>query len=580
MNYLSNLKIGTRLSLVLGVLVFLLIALGLQAAVKVGGMHDEMADVTGRRMVIVEKMNEYRHELNLQARLLRTLFIMTDPSDIKTQREEITKSSDRVLVLDEVVNKLVTSGKGRELGARIEEERAKYRALRDRILALLEANKQPEAAQVLLKEMRTQHRAYEAALQKQIDFQTEGARAEALHAADQATSLKIAIGIEVAIAVVFSIAVGIFLVRSITRPMDEAVELARAVADGDLSRPIEVHSKDETGQLLQALSDMQGSLARVVATVRTGSDSVSTASSEIAQGNQDLSSRTESQASSLQETAASMEELSSTVRQNADNAREANQLAQSASTVAVQGGEVVGRVVDTMRGISDASKKIADIISVIDGIAFQTNILALNAAVEAARAGEQGRGFAVVAGEVRTLAGRSAEAAKEIKSLITDSVTRVEEGTQLADRAGHTMEDVVAAIKRVTDIMGEISSASMEQSQGVAQVGEAVSNMDQVTQQNAALVEEMAAAASSLRGQAQELVQTVSVFKVPGGFGGSGGSAPRMLSTTSSAPVAKPAARPALARPAPAKPKSSAPVKGAPAAVAAAGGADGDWESF
>ena len=541
-NYLSDLKIGTRLTLVLSVLVLLLIALGLQAAIKVGAMHDDMAEVTGRRMVIVEKMNEYRHELNLQARMLRTLFIMTNPNDIKSQRDQITQSSDRVLALDEVVKKLVLSEKGRELGARVDEERAKYRAIRERILALLETNKQSEAAQVLLNEMRTQHRAYEAALQKQIDFQTVGAREEAEHAADQAKSLKIAVGVEVFLAVVFSIAMGVFLVRSITRPLDEAVALARAVADGDLSRPIEVHSKDETGQLLQALSDMQGSLARVVSTVRTGSDSVSTASAEIAQGNQDLSARTESQASSLQETAASMEELSSTVRQNADNAREANQLAQSASTVAVQGGEVVGRVVETMRGISDSSKRIADIINVIDGIAFQTNILALNAAVEAARAGEQGRGFAVVASEVRSLAGRSAEAAKEIKNLITDSVTRVEQGTQLADQAGHTMEDVVASIRRVTDIMGEISAASNEQSQGVAQVGEAVTNMDQVTQQNAALVEEMAAAAGSLSNQAQELVQAMAVFKVS--HDGHVSSSPTMMVTR--APSVSHTTRPAL----------------------------------
>ena len=306
-----------------------------------------------------------------------------------------------------------------------------------------------------------------------------------------------------------------FLIRrTVIRPLAQAKGMADALALGDLTVRVENTRGDELGQLMQAMNRVGSGLSDVVQTVRQGSESVATASAEIAQGNTDLSARTESQASSLEETAASMEELGSTVRQNADNARQANELAQSASGVAARGGEVVGQVVDTMKGINDASRKIADIISVIDGIAFQTNILALNAAVEAARAGEQGRGFAVVAAEVRALAGRSAEAAKEIKTLIDDSVGRVEQGSALVDQAGATMNEVVTAIRRVTDIMGEISTASGEQSAGVAQVGEAISNMDQTTQQNAALVEEMAAAASSLRNQAQELVQAVSVFKL------------------------------------------------------------------
>ncbi|MDZ7938863.1 MAG: methyl-accepting chemotaxis protein [Rhodoferax sp.] len=319
----------------------------------------------------------------------------------------------------------------------------------------------------------------------------------------------------IVVCVLAGMGLGLVISRSVTRPLAVATETANAVAQGDLSYRIQSEGKDEIAQLLQTLSSMQEGLIKVVSTVRTGSESVSTASSEIAQGNQDLSARTESQASALEETAASMEELSSTVKQNADNARQANQLAQSASTVAVEGGAVVAQVVDTMKGISDSSKRIADIINVIDGIAFQTNILALNAAVEAARAGEQGRGFAVVASEVRSLAGRSAEAAKEIKSLINDSVHRVDQGTALVDKAGSTMNEVVTSIRRVTDIMGEISAASSEQSAGVSQVGEAVTQMDQATQQNAALVEEMAAAASSLSGQARELVQAVSVFKLP-----------------------------------------------------------------
>ena len=300
--------------------------------------------------------------------------------------------------------------------------------------------------------------------------------------------------------------------RSLDRGMGKAMAVVNAMAQGDLTVAIDPNGKDEVAHLLRSMALMQASLARVVSTVRQGAESVASASVEIAHGNQDLSSRTESQASALEQTAASMEQLGATVKQNADSARQANQLAVNASTVAAKGGAVVAEVVGTMKGINDASKKISDIIQVIDGIAFQTNILALNAAVEAARAGEQGRGFAVVASEVRSLAGRSADAAKEIKALISASVERVEHGSTLVDQAGATMTEVVNSIRRVTDLMGEISAASSEQSAGVSQVGEAVMQMDQVTQENAALVEQMAAAAGSLKSQAQELVQTVAVF--------------------------------------------------------------------
>ena len=311
-----------------------------------------------------------------------------------------------------------------------------------------------------------------------------------------------------------AVVAGVLVSRSITRPLDAAVEVARSVASGDLRTAIEVRSNDETGQLLQALKDMSVSLQRIVLEVRGGAETIAVASGEIAQGNLDLSARTERQAGALEETASSMEELTSSVRQNADNARQASQLAVSACDVAVRGGQVVEQVVGTMASISASSRKITDIIGVIDAIAFQTNILALNAAVEAARAGEQGRGFAVVAGEVRTLAQRSATAAREIKGLIGESVTNVASGDRLAAHAVVTMGEIVASVRQVMDIMTGISAASTEQSQGIAQVNQAVTEMDGATQQNAALVEEAAAAAQSLREQTVALTDVVSVFKV------------------------------------------------------------------
>jgi methyl-accepting chemotaxis protein len=338
------------------------------------------------------------------------------------------------------------------------------------------------------------------------------AAAESLRATNRAALLGGSL-----LAVLLAIGLGIWITRSLMRQLGgepgQATEVARKIAEGDLATAVPVRMGDTTS-LMAAMRSMQAALTQTVTTVRHNAESVATASEQIAQGNSDLSARTEQQAASLEETAATMNELGTTVTNNADNARQANQLAQSASSVAQQGGAVVGEVVETMKGINDSSRKIAEIIGVIDGIAFQTNILALNAAVEAARAGEQGRGFAVVAGEVRSLAQRSADAAKEIKRLITTSVERVEQGSALVDKAGATMDEVVTSIRRVTDIVGEITSASAEQANGVAQVGQAVTQMDQMTQQNSALVEESAAAAQSLKSQAQALVQAVAVFKL------------------------------------------------------------------
>ena len=336
----------------------------------------------------------------------------------------------------------------------------------------------------------------------------------------QGAVIRNAIAVIMATVLFALVIISLLLIRSITRPLAKAVNLANTVASGDLTSKIEVKSKDETGRMMQALKDMNNSLSVIVSQVRASVESIITSTKEMAEGNSNLSQRIEKQASSLQETASSMEQLTATVKQNADNARQANQLATNASDVALKGGEVVGEVVQTMVSISASSKKIVDIISVIEGIAFQTNILALNAAVEAARAGEQGRGFAVVAGEVRNLAQRSSAAAKEIKALIGDSVDRVNAGSKLVDKAGATMSEIVGAVKRVTDIMSEIAAASNEQSSGIEQVNLAITQMDEVTQQNAALVEQAAAAAEAMEEQARSLMEAVSVFKLDTTSGG------------------------------------------------------------
>ena len=392
------------------------------------------------------------------------------------------------------------------------------------------------------------------------------------------------------VVILVAFAIFSYMRRGVFQPLQTAIRYFDTLASGDLTNKIAVRSNNEIGQMQAALKRMQESLARTVTAVRHGVEEINVGSKEIAAGNTDLSSRTEEQAASLEETAASMEELASTVKQNAENARQANQLAASASEVAVRGGSAVSEVVDTMQAISASSHKISEIVSVIDGIAFQTNILALNAAVEAARAGEQGKGFAVVAGEVRTLAQRSAQAAKEIKQLIEDSVGKVTMGSGQVERAGATMQEIVSSVKRVTDIMGEISAASQEQASGIDQVNLAVTQMDETTQQNAALVEQAAAAAGSLEEQAKQLMRAVSVFRLREGADVIDVTAQPVAErpqprSVASKPDSKPARAAKETRPAKAPVKLAAPAAAAaapsPKPKAAAPADDkGEWESF
>ena len=403
-------------------------------------------------------------------------------------------------------------------GLRIQEElatvRKSYLETRDKALAMKKAGDVAQARDFALKEFAPVVDRYNAVADKMVAYQIERSEAQAAEANALIRSYRMAVVVAGVAGLALLVVLSWVLVARIRQSLSEVSGVARRIGEGDLSRPVQVSGRGEVAEMMLAMQQMQASLVRIVGEVRLSSDSIATGSSEIATGNADLSQRTEEQASNLEETAASMEELTSTVKNNADTAHKAAALAGEASRAAVQGGEVVAQVVSPMEEISAASRKITDIISVIDGIAFQTNILALNAAVEAARAGEQGRGFAVVASEVRSLAQRSADAAREIKTLIGASVEKVENGTQLVSEAGRSMEGIVAQVQRVSDLIGEISSATSEQTTGISQVGEAVTQLDQVTQQNAALVEQSAAAADSLRHQAAKLAEVVSVFRL------------------------------------------------------------------
>jgi methyl-accepting chemotaxis protein len=511
---MTDIKISVRLGACFATLILVMCVIAGVGVKNLWTVSDATDEIVNDRYVKISLVNQIMDKVNNAARAIRNAIIAPDQATTEKYVERALNNTKEVNELMTDLEKRLSTPKGRELFGKLKDARAEYAKPRDRVIELLRQQKKTEASEYLFKEVIPAQDKYFTALEQMISFQAslmDKSVAKSNEASADAVNLMIVLS---ALAILLSVACAIMITRSITRPLNEAVEVATAVASGDLTVQIAATSKDETGALLSSLKTMNENLHRIVSEVRQGTDTIATASGQIATGNLDLSSRTEQQAGALEETASAMEELTSTVKQNADNARQANTLATNASEVAIQGGGVVGEVVQTMSQINDASRKIVDIITVIDGIAFQTNILALNAAVEAARAGEQGRGFAVVASEVRTLAQRSAAAAKEIKSLIDTSVERVENGSRLVERAGETMNEVVASVKRVTDVVAEITAASGEQSDGIEQINQAIVQMDEVTQQNAALVEEAAAAARSLQDQSSSLVEMVSIFKL------------------------------------------------------------------
>ncbi len=588
MNPLRRFKIGSRLAAGFSILVLLMAAVAALGAYQIRSVSQGMEALMQARYGKVELINEIQKLLMQQGVRLRNVVILTQPQDLETEFVEMEDTISHISARMKQLTSALDEPQSKDLLAQSARSRTTWLEARAEVVRLVQARQQGEAMRHMVDVARPAHQAYYDALDKVSRQLTELAAEAREQNAAMARRAIYLIAALAGLAALAALGISLVISRSIVRPIGEAVRVAETVASGDLRARINAEGRDEPAQLLKALRGMNESLARLVGQVRASSGNIATGAGQIATGNEDLSQRTEEQASNLQQTASSMEEITSTVKASADTAREASELAAAASSVAGQGGAAVGEVVQTMQAITESSRRIADITGLIDGIAFQTNILALNAAVEAARAGEQGRGFAVVAGEVRSLAQRSAEAAKEIKALIADSVDKVEAGSQQAGHAGRTMESIVAQVRRVSDLIGQISTATHEQTRGISQVSEAVTQLDQVTQQNAALVEESAAAAESLNQQAAQLVEAVSVFKIDARDGGMAAPALASAPALAAAPTARPAAAPVTAsamsaapvqRPAPVAAAASAPIVSPVSGKPSPAAADG-WDSF
>ncbi len=584
----SGRSIGQRLTVVMGLVLLLAFAgsaVGYWALAKTATETEKMFSES-----LVSERAASDWYRNISGGIYRTtaIAVSTDPGLAQFFAPAAAESTASSTALQKKLDALLTTPNERAQFEKLGELRKAYLGSRDALTAAKKAGEPEKAKQIFDSQFLPTSAAYQDAIKQIVQTQRDDLDAASARVAAASGTARTGLIVLSLCSLMLAAGLAYWLSRSITGPLKQAGEVADAIANFNLTHPIHITSDDETGRLLKSLQTMQSSLVQLIGEVRGSTDSISTASSEVAAGSHDLSARTEQAAANLEEAAASMTELTSTVRQTADAATTANQLASSATAVAQRGGAVVSQVVATMEEISTSSRKISDIIGTIDGIAFQTNILALNAAVEAARAGEQGRGFAVVASEVRSLAQRSAEAAKEIKTLISASVERVESGTQQVQNAGATMGEIVASVQRVTDVIAEISAASREQSDGIHQINAAVTQLDQMTQQNAALVEQSAAAAESLRDQSGRLSQAISVFRLNGATSSSPVAArstfskpapAKPVSGTTSKPLnAKPAAARVVAAKTVAKPAPKSAPR--PAALATAGAGDDEWASF